>query len=204
MGLFDAIKDALTTDDQERYERTLQDLTQAERNLAKAREQVAAHDDAGSRSRLEQAEKNIVILNNILEDLAAKTGATTPAAQAKAEAQEQARAAAQAQADAEAEAAQRLKDLEREQAEQKASAEAAAQAEAEAVAQAEAEAAAAAPAEPLVAVEPELREYTVVKGDTLSAIGKRFGVKWRDIASLNNIKNPDLIYPGQVFKIPNA
>ena len=49
-----------------------------------------------------------------------------------------------------------------------------------------------------------LREYTVVKGDTLSAIGKRFGVKWRDIAELNDIKNPDLIFPGQVFKIPNA
>ena len=48
-----------------------------------------------------------------------------------------------------------------------------------------------------------LREYTVVKGDTLSAIGKRFGVKWRDIAALNSIKNPDLIFPGQVFKIPN-
>ena len=41
------------------------------------------------------------------------------------------------------------------------------------------------------------------KGDTLSHIGQRFGVKWRDIASLNNIANPDRIFPGQVFKIPN-
>jgi hypothetical protein len=45
--------------------------------------------------------------------------------------------------------------------------------------------------------------YTVVKGDTLSAIGKKFGVNWRDIASLNQVKNPDLIHPGQVFRIPN-
>ena len=45
--------------------------------------------------------------------------------------------------------------------------------------------------------------YTVVKGDTLSAIGKKFGVNWRDIAALNHIKNPDLIHPGEVFRIPN-
>lgn len=44
--------------------------------------------------------------------------------------------------------------------------------------------------------------YTVKAGDTLSGIGKRFGVNWRDIASLNKIKNPNLIFPGQVFQIP--
>lgn len=44
--------------------------------------------------------------------------------------------------------------------------------------------------------------YTVKKGDTLSAIGAEFGVSYQDIAKLNHIKNPDLIYPGQVFKIP--
>jgi len=71
---------------------------------------------------------------------------------------------------------------------------AAAAAKAAAEAQAAAAAAAAAPAE---------RTYTVVKGDTLSAIGKRFGVNWRDIAKLNNIKNPDLIHPGEVFRIPS-
>jgi nucleoid-associated protein YgaU len=47
------------------------------------------------------------------------------------------------------------------------------------------------------------REYTVVSGDTLSEIGARFGVDWHDIARINSIPNPDLIYPGQVFKIPN-
>jgi nucleoid-associated protein YgaU len=53
------------------------------------------------------------------------------------------------------------------------------------------------------AAAPVERTYTVVKGDTLSAIGKKFGVNWRDIASLNQVKNPDLIHPGQVFRIPN-
>lgn len=83
---------------------------------------------------------------------------------------------------------------------------AAAQAEAEAKAAAEAAAAAAAKAEAdaaAAAAAPVERTYTVVKGDTLSAIGKKFGVNWRDIAALNHIKNPDLIHPGEVFRIPN-
>ncbi|MBB1500325.1 LysM peptidoglycan-binding domain-containing protein [Propioniciclava sp. MC1683] len=88
------------------------------------------------------------------------------------------------------------------EADAKAKADAEAAAAAQAKADADAAAAQAAEAEQLAAT--TLREYTVVKGDTLSAIGKRFGVKWRDIAELNDIKNPDLIFPGQVFKIPNA
>lgn len=78
---------------------------------------------------------------------------------------------------------------------------AAAQAAADAAA-AEAAAAAAAAAAAVPAA-PAERTYTVVKGDTLSAIGKKFGVSWHDIASLNHIKNPDLIHPGEVFRIPN-
>ena len=50
---------------------------------------------------------------------------------------------------------------------------------------------------------PQYRTYTVKKGDTLSAIGRHYGVPYMAIAKLNNIKNPDLIYPGQVFNIPN-
>jgi len=66
---------------------------------------------------------------------------------------------------------------------------------------------AAAPAAPN-AVETE-RTYTVVAGDTLSKIAKReYGdaSKWHRIyeANKDTIKNPDLIYPGQTFKIPNA
>jgi nucleoid-associated protein YgaU len=54
-----------------------------------------------------------------------------------------------------------------------------------------------------------VRTYTVVKGDTLSKIAKSmYGNvnKWRKIYEANTdiIKNPDLIRPGQVLKIPEA
>ena len=46
--------------------------------------------------------------------------------------------------------------------------------------------------------------YVVKRGDTLWAIATRYlgaGTKYPQIAQENNIPNPDLIYPGQVFKI---
>lgn len=50
--------------------------------------------------------------------------------------------------------------------------------------------------------------YTVVSGDSLSRIAKRHygdASKWKQIheANLDLIKNPDLIYPGQVLTLPN-
>ena len=53
------------------------------------------------------------------------------------------------------------------------------------------------------------RTYTVVKGDTLSKIAKRFygsAGQWKLIyeANKDSIKTPDLIYPGQTFRIPEA
>jgi nucleoid-associated protein YgaU len=53
------------------------------------------------------------------------------------------------------------------------------------------------------------RTYTVRKGDSLSKIAKReYGdaQQWRRIyeANRDTIKDPDLIYPGQVFRIPDA
>ena len=55
--------------------------------------------------------------------------------------------------------------------------------------------------------EVEVRRYTVVSGDSLSKIAKReYGdaQKWRQIyeANRDQIKDPDLIYPGQVLSIP--
>jgi nucleoid-associated protein YgaU len=49
----------------------------------------------------------------------------------------------------------------------------------------------------------------VQKGDSLSKIAKReYGdaQQWRRIYEANRdlIQNPDLIYPGQVFRIPEA
>lgn len=48
------------------------------------------------------------------------------------------------------------------------------------------------------------RSYTVKKGDTLTAIAKRYGTTWRTLAVLNNLDNPDLITVGQKLKIPAA
>jgi nucleoid-associated protein YgaU len=46
--------------------------------------------------------------------------------------------------------------------------------------------------------------YTIKSGDTLSAIGKHFGVPWREIfeANKDTVKDPDKIFPGQTLRIP--
>jgi nucleoid-associated protein YgaU len=48
------------------------------------------------------------------------------------------------------------------------------------------------------------KEYVVEKGDSLSKIGKKMGVQWKDIyeANKDKIKNPDHIEPGWKLKIP--
>jgi nucleoid-associated protein YgaU len=51
------------------------------------------------------------------------------------------------------------------------------------------------------------QSYTVVRGDTLSAIAKKFYGKanlWTKLHAANRdqIPNPDLIKPGQVLRIP--
>ena len=51
--------------------------------------------------------------------------------------------------------------------------------------------------------------YTVVAGDSLSKIAKKLygdANQWKKIFEANRdvIKNPDLIHPGQVFKIPGV
>lgn len=48
------------------------------------------------------------------------------------------------------------------------------------------------------------RSYTVRSGDTLSEIAVKFGVTTESLARLNNISNPNLIYPGQILKIPTS
>ena len=48
--------------------------------------------------------------------------------------------------------------------------------------------------------------YTVVAGDSLSKIATKYpGVTWQKIfeANRDQIKNPDLIHPGQEFSIPS-
>ena len=78
-------------------------------------------------------------------------------------------------------------------------------AEEQAIADEQAQQAPAAPAAPAPAATPAPQTYTVQRGDTLSAIAKRFychAGEYRRIAAANNIANPDLIHPGQQLVIP--
>jgi nucleoid-associated protein YgaU len=63
------------------------------------------------------------------------------------------------------------------------------------------------PAKPSTPAAP--RTYTVAAGDSLSKIAKKLygdANKWKRIFEANRdiLKNPDLIHPGQVLKIPDA
>lgn len=54
-----------------------------------------------------------------------------------------------------------------------------------------------------------MRTYTVAAGDSLSKIAKKLygdAKLWQRIyeANRDQIKNPDLIHPGQVLKVPEA
>ncbi|MGI8619502.1 MAG: LysM peptidoglycan-binding domain-containing protein [Gemmatimonadaceae bacterium] len=53
------------------------------------------------------------------------------------------------------------------------------------------------------------KTYTVVSGDSLSKIAKRFygdASQWKKIhaANIDRVPNPDLIHPGQELTIPDA
>lgn len=45
-------------------------------------------------------------------------------------------------------------------------------------------------------------EYTVQRGNTLSGIASRYGTTVGEIARINNIRNVNLIFPGQILRIP--
>ncbi len=60
---------------------------------------------------------------------------------------------------------------------------------------------------PAEQAEAQDQEYTVKAGDSLSKIARHCygdGNKWKAIweANKDSVKNPDLIHPGQVLKIP--
>lgn len=50
---------------------------------------------------------------------------------------------------------------------------------------------------------PTPNTYVVVKGDNLTNIAKRYNTTVEELMRLNNIKNKNLIYVGQVLKLPN-
>lgn len=58
----------------------------------------------------------------------------------------------------------------------------------------------------IVEVEKKLEyiEYVIVKGDSLSKIGNKFNVPWKEIAEINNIEGPNyVIRVGKTLKIPH-
>lgn len=50
--------------------------------------------------------------------------------------------------------------------------------------------------------EPGYILYTVARGDTLIGIARRYGTTAEELARINGLENPSLIYPGQKLKIP--
>jgi len=43
--------------------------------------------------------------------------------------------------------------------------------------------------------------YTVIKGDTLKKVARRFNITWQNLAAINHIDYPYTIYPGQVLRL---
>lgn len=43
--------------------------------------------------------------------------------------------------------------------------------------------------------------YTIQPGDTLSGIAARYGTTWQWLAEVNNISDPNLIYPGNTIRV---
>jgi LysM repeat protein len=59
------------------------------------------------------------------------------------------------------------------------------------------------PAAAPVEATPEVFDtYTVEVGDTLHEISARAGTSVEEMVRINDIEDPDLIFPGQVFRIP--
>lgn len=46
------------------------------------------------------------------------------------------------------------------------------------------------------------KTYTVQRGDTLSGIASRHGTDWQTLQRINGIPNANVIYPGQVVRLP--
>lgn len=43
--------------------------------------------------------------------------------------------------------------------------------------------------------------YKIQAGDTLSAIARKYGTTWQDLAKMNNISNPDVIMAGRTIRV---
>ena len=45
------------------------------------------------------------------------------------------------------------------------------------------------------------RYYVVRPGDTVLGIADRYGLELENLLSLNNLENPNIIYPGQIIRL---
>ncbi|MDQ6422548.1 LysM peptidoglycan-binding domain-containing protein [Paenibacillus sp. LHD-117] len=54
----------------------------------------------------------------------------------------------------------------------------------------------------IIPTEPEPTTHKVLVGESLWKISQRYGVTIQELAAANGIRNPALIYPGQLLKIP--
>ena len=50
----------------------------------------------------------------------------------------------------------------------------------------------------------KLNTITIAKGDTLSEIAKEYGTTIQELVRINNITNPNLIYAGNILKVPST
>lgn len=48
----------------------------------------------------------------------------------------------------------------------------------------------------------QFTSYSVQKGDTLFNIAQKFNISWTTLATLNNLKSPFYLKPGQTLKVP--
>lgn len=55
---------------------------------------------------------------------------------------------------------------------------------------------------PKVPSKPKYKYITIVWGDTLWALSRKYGTTVSHLAKINNIRNPDLIYAGNKLKVP--
>jgi len=56
-------------------------------------------------------------------------------------------------------------------------------------------------ASPMPVEDPEPETYTVRPGDYLRSIAEQYGLTWEELAQLNDLTFPFIIYPGQVLKL---
>ena len=56
----------------------------------------------------------------------------------------------------------------------------------------------------VTSVPTQWRMYTVKAGETLKMIAARYGVSAEDLASWNQLSNPNLIHPGQRLRVPSG